>query len=303
MLGTPPYMSPEQAGARRSEIGPGSDIYSLGAVLYELLTGQPPFRGATPFETLRQVRECDPKLPRTLNPQVPRDLELICLKCLEKDVRHRYPSARALADDLGRYLAGDPISLTSLGLFERLARTLERGSLDVELRTWRRILRHFAWIVLLAHVVLFALELFRHHAHWFLFAGVRSVEYAGMALVVWLLRRDWYPPQGSAARQLFALWLGYVTGSAVLHLMHPFEGGSLYPQYAILASLGFIMMGSCYWGYCYLIGAIFLALAVFMKWSPATAPLLFGLVWAASLLALARHLSELSHGAEDQYPA
>ena len=199
-----------------------------------------------------------------------------------------------MAEDLGRYLAGDSISLSSLRLFERLARTLERGSLDIELRAWRRILHHFAWIILLAHVVLFLLEFRWRQAPWSVFAAVRSGEYAAMGLIVWLLRREWYPPRGSAARQLFALWVAYVTGSGVLHLIHPFEGGTLYPQYAILASLGFIMMGSCYWGYCYLIGAVFLVLAVFMTWLPATAPLVFGIVWATSLVALARHLRELS---------
>jgi eukaryotic-like serine/threonine-protein kinase len=295
LLGTPPYMSPEQAGARRGEIGPASDVYSLGAVLYELLTGQPPFGGATPLETLQQVRDCDPRLPRTLNPQVPRDLEMICLKCLEKDPRHRYPDAKAFAEDLERYLHGDSISISSLSLFERLARALERGALDVEFRTWRRILRHFAWIVLLAHVILFLAELRGPQYPWSFFAAVRATEYTAMGIVLWLLRRDWYPPRGGPARQLFALWAAYVAGSAVLHLISPFEGSRLYPQYAVLASIGFFMMGSSYWGYCNLIGVTFLVLAVVMTWIPSfVAPLAFGIVWAASLLALARRLRQLS---------
>ncbi len=294
LLGTPPYMSPEQAGARRSEIGPASDVYSLGVVLYELLTGQPPFRGANAWETLRLVRESDPRLPRTLNPQIPRDLEMICLKCLEKDPRDRYPSATALAEDLERYLDGDSISISSLSLFERLARTLERGSLDVEFRAWRRILHHFAWIVFLAHLVLFTLESRWWEFPWTVFAAVRSAEYAAMGLVLWLLRRQWYPPRGAPSRQLLALWLAFVAGSVVLHVISPFEGGKLYPQYAVLASLGFFMMGSSYWGYCYLIGTAFLALAMFMAWLPWLAALAFGCAWAVSLLAVARHLGQLA---------
>jgi len=294
LLGTPPYMSPEQAGARRSEIGPASDVYSLGVVLYELLTGQPPFRGASAWETLRLVRESDPRLPRTLNPQVPRDLEMICLKCLEKDPRDRYPSATALAEDLERYLDGDSISISSLSLFERLARTLERGSLDVEFRAWRRILHHFAWIILLAHLVLSVLESRWWVFPWTVFAAVRSAEYTAMGLVLWLLRRQWYPPRGAPSRQLLVLWLAFVAGSIVLHVISPFEGRNLYPQYAVLASLGFFMMGSSSWGYCYLIGTVFLALAMFMAWLPGLAALAFGCAWAASLLAVARHLGELA---------
>jgi hypothetical protein len=130
----------------------------------------------------------------------------------------------------------------------------------------------------------------------------RAVEFAGMALVLWLYRADWYPPRGKPARQLWALWLGYVAGSLTLflveYLMGPrepaFEYWKLYPRLAILSSLGFIMMGSSYWGYCYGIGAGFLVLAMILPLDPSLAPLLFGLGWGASLIALARHLGKLS---------
>jgi tRNA A-37 threonylcarbamoyl transferase component Bud32 len=109
VMGSPSYMPPEQAAGRQEDIGPASDVYSLGAMLYELLTGQPPFRGITAMATLRDVMEEEPIPPRRLKAEIPPDLETICLKCLEKTPLARYPTARALAEELDRYLKGEPI--------------------------------------------------------------------------------------------------------------------------------------------------------------------------------------------------
>jgi len=124
VLGTPGYMPPEQAGGKTDEVGPLSDVYSLGAVLYCVLTGRPPFQASNPLDTLMQVLQQEPIPVRKLNPSVPRDLETICLKCLQKDSRRRYASARELADDLDRYLNGDPIRARRVGRVERTCRWL-----------------------------------------------------------------------------------------------------------------------------------------------------------------------------------
>ncbi|MBL8852781.1 MAG: protein kinase [Planctomycetaceae bacterium] len=153
-LGTPSYMAPEQATQGGVAAGPAADIYSLGAVLYDMLVGRPPFLAATPLETLERVKQGDPPSIRAVQPQVPRDLELICLKCLAKEPARRYSTAQALADDLRRFLEGRPILARAPSLWDRslkwtqrhpalaaLAATLILGSIGLAWQ-WMRAEQH-----------------------------------------------------------------------------------------------------------------------------------------------------------------
>ena len=141
-MGSPGYMAPEQASGRHEEIGPRSDVYGLGAILFHLLTARPPFHAASVPEVLRQLIEAEPLSPRLLNPAVPRDLETICLKCLTKEPQRRYASARKLAEDLDRFLCDEPV-------VARPASALEKS--------WRSCRRHPAVAGLSAAVLLLLL--------------------------------------------------------------------------------------------------------------------------------------------------
>jgi len=316
VLGTPSYMAPEQAAGKSNELGPACDIYGLGAVLYELITGRPPFRAETPLNTVMQVMDSDPPPPRLLNSNIDHDLETICLKCLEKDPRQRYSSAEALADDLQRYLNGETISARSFNVLDRLARTLVRSHQDVAFHTWSTMVLIFAAIIFVTYVTVYLL--IRLDQPRWVITSARMSQFVVIGFVFWKNRRSRLLPTSPAERELWTIWIGYLVAyffsqvtvrALVSHGLiikgpdapHRWEELIHYPFSAIASGLAFFMMGSNYWGKLYAIGLSFWVLAALMPWRLEWAPLAFGALWSAVLLALGLHLRTLSQqGERDQ---
>ncbi len=302
VMGTPSYMPPEQAAGRIRELGPHSDVYSIGAILYELLTGRPPFRSDTALDTLLHVLEREPAPPRLLNPKVDRDLETICLKCLEKEPRERYATAEALATDLQRYLNGDSIEAPSFNVFDRLSRALDRNQYIGEFHAWGNMLLMFAVIVLVEHALVFVLTLPGppYPRAWIL--GARFSQFALMGLIFWRKRVHTLMSTSAAERQLWSVWIGYmlacVLTSAVNSELNQFldrrEHLTMYPMWCILTGLAFFVMGSNYWGWCYALGLCFFILSLAMPLNLAWAALEFGLMWSFALTFIGLHLRRIA---------
>jgi serine/threonine protein kinase len=311
VMGTPSYMAPEQAAGKTRDLGPACDVYGLGAVLYECLTDKPPFCSESPLDTLTHVLDREPVPPRLLNPKADRDLEIICLKCLEKDPRHRYASAEALAEDLDRYLNGESISARSFNVLDRLLTTLERSQHDVDFSSWSTMLFWFAPIVFLSHLATFLLFQRELPAglgwlHW-LPRGAQFVLLAGIFLYYCRSRGRSVLPTNAAERQLWSLWLGYIVAYEVSVVLFSVlrdqglgipgmrHGGDLlrYPSSAVLSGVVFFAMGSSYWGQCFLVGVAFFVLAPLMTLRLEWSPVVFGLAWGLILAVIGLRLRRL----------
>lgn len=279
ILGTPSYMAPEQAGGRRGEIGPWSDVYSLGAILYQMLTGRPPFQAATPFDTIMLVHEQDPLPPRLLNPAADPDLEMIALKCLQKPQELRYQTAAELASDLAKFLANEPISarVTNLsGVINRMLRETHHAS----------VLENWGLLWMWHSLVLFLLCLL---TNWFHLLGMNSPgPYFGLwtlglgtwVIIFWRLRHR-SGPITFVERQIAHVWGGSVISCTLLFIVEIILGLkvlTLSPVLALCSGMVFLSKAGILSGSFYIQATALFLTSIVMAAFPKYGLTIFGVI-------------------------
>ncbi|HZZ71383.1 MAG TPA: serine/threonine-protein kinase [Pirellulales bacterium] len=282
ILGTPSYIAPEQAAGSRGVVGPACDIYSLGTVLYAMLTGRPPFQAASPLDTLMMVLEQDPLPPRLVNAKADRELEMIALRALQKPPELRYPTAAAFADDLQAYLQGEPIAARSGGISQILSRLFRETHHATVLESWGLL---WMWhsVVLLALCV---------STNWLQLSAIRSpwpylLIWAGGLLVwapiFWALRRR-AGPVTFVERQIAHAWAASIIGSILLFFLEMILGLpvlTLSPVLGILSGMVFLFKAGILTGAFYVEAAALFSTALVMALFPTYGLTIFGFVSAA----------------------
>ena len=282
ILGTPCYMSPEQAAGSRGDVGPTSDVWSLGAILYQTLTGRPPFQAANPMDTLLAVLDSDPPLPRSLDRGVNRDLEMIALKSLQKPQDLRYATAAALAADLRAFLAGEPVAARSGGLTEIVARLFRETHHATVLENWGLLWMWHSVVVLTLCVVTDVVAWQGVVSRWpyvVLWGGGLAV----WAPIFWALRHR-TGPVTAVERQIAHIWGGSVIASVMLFWVEALlglEALTLSPVLALLAGIVFFAKAGILSGVFYVQSAVLFATSLVMCLMPTWQHVLFGLVSGA----------------------
>ncbi len=286
IVGTPSYMPPEQAAGSRGTLGPASDVYSLGAILYEILTGQPPFQASSHMDTLMLVLERDVVPPRILNRRVDPLLEMICLKCLQKPADLRYQTAGALAADLRAYLDGSEISARSGGissLFGQLFRDTHHAAV---LENWGLLWITHSFKLLALVLVTIAMYHFGFRSH-FPYLVLWSIALVFWGQVFWWLRRRGGPVT-FIERQIAHAWAAGILGSIsifVAEWVHGMPVLSMAPGLAVIAAMVYLVKAGMLSGRLYVWAGLYvltsIAMACMPDW-PELQLLLFGLVaWAS----------------------
>lgn len=283
MMGTPSYMAPEQAGFDRGIVGPATDVYSIGAILYQMLTGRPPFQAATPIDTVMMLLEHEPVPPRMFNRQADPELELIAIKCLQKPPDLRYASVEDLADEFERYLAHQPLSVRSgswMQVFHRLLRETHHAPL---LENWG-LLWMWNGVVLLAICLLTNWMQYQKIVSVLPYFVLWSLGLGTWATIFWQLRRRAGPIQ-FVERQVAHVWAASVICAPLLYFLEIILGLpvlTLSPVLALIGGTVFLVKASILTGTFYVQAIAHFLTAFLMALVPSIGLTLFGLVaWAS----------------------
>lgn len=285
LVGTPAYMSPEQAGGRSGLVGPASDIYSLGCVLYFALTGRPPFVADSPMQLVMLVIEQDPAPPRALRPSLNRDLEMIVIRCLQKPSDLRYETADALADDLEAYLADERISARSGRFSQVVARLFRETHHAGVLQNWGELWMWHSLVLLVACLLTWWLDEAGVTDRG-VYAGLWTVGLGAWAAVFWKLRQR-LGPVTFIERQIAHVWGASMIAIAMLFPLEWWLGLpvlSLSPLLGVISAMVFMIKASMLSGAFYFQAAALLLASLPMAIYPKEAHLIFGLVAAICFL-------------------
>jgi serine/threonine protein kinase len=304
IVGSPSYMAPEQAAGAGDRVGPATDVYALGVILYELLTGGPPFKAATLLETIEQVREHDPVPPRFLQPKTPRDLETICLKCLEKQPHRRYASAAALADDLRAFLRDEPISAHSLTLLDQVARSISHHSFDARFRGFANRMIWFAPIPLSVHLIAYGIFADKSYYATAMVATTSGVLFTVLPALLMSGVPTMRLVPAWQRKHFLTVWLGHMIAMAVILLAvvlqtprgNPRALLMVYPLWAATAASSFLAHATEA-GMYYMVAAVLFGVALLMALTPSWAPLELAFFMSANMTAQALYLRKLTQPA------
>lgn len=282
VIGTPAYMAPEQAAGKRGQVGRTSDVYSLGAIMYHMLTGRPPFQASSPVDTVLMLLEQDPITPRVLNRNADRQLEMIAMRCLQKPQDLRYESAAALADDLERFLNQESVSAERSRLGHMIASVLKDTHHASVMENWGKL---WMWHSLALFIACTGTQLLywsgvqNRWVYWLLW----TAGFGAWAMVFWNMRRR-MGPVTFIERQIAHLWLGSIICIAC---MFPFEWYlqlpvlRLAPVLSLVSGMVFLVKASLLSGSFYIQAAALFATAFLMAWLHDYALLIFGIVSAS----------------------
>jgi hypothetical protein len=282
ILGTPCYMSPEQAAGSRGDVGPTSDVWSLGAILYQMLTGRPPFQASSPMDTLLAVLEADPPVPRSIVRQVDRDLEMIALKTLQKPQDLRYASAADLAADLRAFLAGEPVAARQGGFADIVARLFRETHHAVVLENWGLLWMWHSVVILALCVTTDVLAWQGVTTRW-PYLVLWSGGLALWAPIFWALRHR-TGPVTAVERQIAHIWGGGVIASVMLFWVEALLALpvlTLSPVLALVAGLVFFAKAGILSGAFYIQAAVLFATSLVMCVTGDVSHIVFGIVSGA----------------------